>query len=115
MSKLIPALASLIESRSRRMPRNAATIGERGIGLDHVPEVTEISGLVVSADDVLDRARVDVQYRSHDREFIEMKMPFLEAARLHGYLHGAMRNPKLAPLVDLALEILHGPSKGRNK
>lgn len=112
ISQLVPALANLIESRSPRISQHEAAIaGQRGTGLEHIPEVTEISGLVVSADDVLDRAHIQLQYHSHDREFIEMKMPFLEAARLHGYLHAAMTDPKLASLVELAVRILHKPSK----
>jgi hypothetical protein len=68
--------------------------------------VTKISGLAVSPNDVLDRAYVEVQYHSHDREFIGMKMPFVEAVRLHGYLRAAMNDPKLAPLVELAVKVL---------
>ena len=35
-----------------------------------------------------------------------MKMPFVEAVRLHGYLRAAMNDPKLAPLVELAVKVL---------
>jgi hypothetical protein len=112
ISKLVPVLGNLIESRLQRLPQEDPVIAGEGIDLERIPEVTKISGLTVTPDDVLDRAHVQVQYHSDDREFIEMKMPFIEATRLHGYLHAVMTDPKLASLVELATRILRRPRKG---
>lgn len=106
ISRVAALLGNLIESRVRRMPGESRTRARERIDIESIPEVTKISGLAVSPNDVLDQAYVEVQYHSHDREFIAMKMPFVEAARLDGYLRAAMRDPKLASLVELATKIL---------
>ena len=107
ISRLISFLGSLIEFRLQRTPQKEAVRAGEKVELECIPAVTRISGIAVTPDDVLERAYVKVQYHSHHREFIEMQMSFTEAVRLHGYLNAAMKEPKLAPLVELAVKILH--------
>lgn len=112
ISRVIALAGNLIASSRRRAPRVENVKVAGGIDLASVPEVTKILGLAVSPNDVLDRAYINLTYHSHDRDFIEMKIPFVEAARLHDHLHKAIIDPRLAPLVDLAQKILRGPHAG---
>lgn len=112
ISRLVAMMGSFIGSRMKRTPRTENVKRPGMNDLVSIPEVTKISGIAVTPNDVLDRAHINLQFHSHEREFIDMKMPFVEAARLHGYLHAAMTDPKLAPLVDLAVKVLRRSSAG---
>lgn len=106
-SKLISLLGRLREPNPRPPMQSSPTLSTQGKGLDSVPAATKISGLIVNPDDVLERATVQIQYHSGDREFIDLHMPFIEAVRLEGFLRAALNERRLAPLLELALKAIH--------
>jgi hypothetical protein len=106
LSRIISLVGHLHELRLKQIAGLGAVKPAQSFARENIPEVAAISGIAVTPDDVLERARVSVSYHSQDREFNVLNMPFIEAARLHGYLHAAMSDTKLGPLVQLASKVL---------
>lgn len=84
-------------------------------GLYALPRVQRINGLVVSGDDILERAYGSLQYLGEDQNEFEVRMPFLDLARLLAYLSNMASEPKLNGLFDLALRRLRELGEIRGK
>lgn len=105
-SKFISVLGGLIDSASKRAAQRRSLSRVTNWESPCNPPATRISGLAITPDDLLERARVQIQYQSSDREFVKWEMPFVEGVRLHDYLHAALGDRKLAPIVELAIKTL---------
>jgi hypothetical protein len=71
-------------------------------GVYALPPMSEMEGLLVYPDDVLDRASFNAQYKSFDGNWFELRMPITESLKLLHYLAQMTRNPRFSLLIELA-------------
>jgi len=75
-------------------------------GIYALPQVERVNGLVVYGDDVLGRAYGNLQYRGVDGSEFEVRLPFIDIARLWAYLADMAAEPRFKGLFDLAFRRL---------
>jgi hypothetical protein len=102
--------------RARYSANTSNSVSAKPRAEEGVSNIREVTGISLTPDQVVERACFNVAYHADDPSaYLNLKIPFVEAVKLLGFLQQAMSEPSGRALFEIALKRIAYDENARNK